>query len=163
MSALFDLVGEYKELYAMLTEDADDEVIQDTLEGVAGEIEVKSEGYVAIINRLDMEIDACKKQRDMWVHNLKVRENAMNRLKTRLSEAMVQLGKDEIKAGANTIKLTNNGGQLPIMYTADVPKEYIKTTIVEEKDTEKIRQALNEGKDLGFAKFGERGKHIRIK
>ena len=163
MSALFDLVGEYKELYAMLTEDADDEVIRDTLEGVAGEIEVKSEGYVAIINRLDMEIDACKKQRDMWVHNLKVRENAMNRLKTRLSEAMVQLGKDEIKAGANTIKLTNNGGQLPIMYTADVPKEYIKTTIVEEKDTEKIRKALNEGKNLDFAKFGERGKHIRIK
>ena len=163
MSALFDLVGEYKELYAMLTENEDDEAVKDTLEGVAGEIEVKSEGYVAVLNRLDMELDACKKQKEMWEHNLKVRENAIKRLKTRLAEAMIQLGKDEIKAGANTIKLSNNGGQLPIMYTADIPKEYMKTTIVEEKDTAKIRQALTEGKDLEFAKFGERGKHISIK
>ena len=68
MASLFDLAGEYKELYAMLTEAEEDEqqTVEDTLEAVIGEIEVKAEGYVCLLNRLDMELSACKKHRDEW-------------------------------------------------------------------------------------------------
>ena len=163
MDGIFDLVGAYKELYAMLTEDPDDQCVNDTIEAIIGEIEAKSVGYVTLLNRLDMETEACRKQKEEWTRKLAVRENAIKRLKHRLAEAMIMYGKDEIKAGDNIIKLQNNGGQLPIVYKGNVPKEYIRTTIVEEEDTEKIRQALKEGKELDFAMFGERGKHISIK
>lgn len=161
--SLFDLAGAYKELYAMLTEEPDDEVINDTLDAVMGEIEVKGENYIGLINRLDMELDACKKHRDEWEYRLKTRENAIKRLKQRLASGMEMLGVKELKAGDNTIKLVKNGGKQPIIYSADVPKDFMKTTIVEEKDTEKIRKALEDGWDLEFASLGERGSHITIK
>ena len=162
MSALFDLVGEYKELYAMLTEEPDDETINDTLEGVIGEIEAKGEGYVAVLNRLDMELEACKKQKEEWEYRYKVRKNAIERLKNRLSDAMLMMGKDQIQAGANVIKLRKNGGKLPLIYSGDTPKEYLKTTITFENDNEKIRKALDDGKELDFVKYGERGSHVKI-
>lgn len=162
-TGLFDLIGEFKELYSMMTESPEDEVIQDTLNGVVGEIEVKSEGYLALINRLDMELDACKKHRDEWINRTKVRENAIKRLKERLATGMVMMGKTEIKAGDNTIKLQKNGGKLPLIYKADTPKEYLKTTITFENDNDKIRKALDEGQDLDFVEYGERGSHIVVK
>lgn len=163
MNSLFDLAGEYKELYAMLTEEPEDEVINDTLDAVIGEIEVKSEGYLGLLNRLDMELDACKKHRDQWINNVKVRENAIKRLKERLASGMMMMGKTELKAGDNTIKLQKNGGRLPLIYSGDTPKEYLKTTITFENDTDKIRKALDDGKELDFVKYGERGSHIAIK
>ena len=162
-TGLFDLIGEFKELYSMMTESPEDEVIQDTLDGVVGEIEVKSEGYLALINRLDMELDACKKHRDEWINRTKVRENAIKRLKERLATGMVMMGKSEIKAGDNTIKLQKNGGKLPLIYKADTPKEFLKTTITFENDNDKIRKALDEGQKLDFVEYGERGSHIVVK
>ena len=161
--SLFDLVGEYKELYAMLTESPNDEAVNDTLEGICGAIEVKSEGYVAILNRLDMEIDACRKQKEFWAEKLYIRENAVKRLKQRLADAMMMLGKDEIQAGDNTIKLQNNGGKLPLVFEEDktVPESYMK--VILEPDKEKIRQALESGEELDFAHIAPRGKHIKIK
>lgn len=163
MNSLFDLVGEYKELYAMLTEEPEDETINDTLDGVIGEIEVKSEGYISLINRLDMELDACKKHRDQWINNVKVRENAIKRLKERLASGMMMMGTTELKAGDNTIKLQKNGGKLPLIFCGDTPKEYLKTTITFENDQDKIRKALDEGQKLDFVEYGERGSHIVIK
>lgn len=164
MSALFDLVGEYKELYAMLTEDEDDEVVKDTLDGIVGEIEVKSEGYVAIINKLDMEIEACKKQKEMWTQNLRVRENALDRLKTRLTQAMIQIGKNEVKAGDYTIKLMSNS-VAPVIIDDEnaVPTEYKRVIVDEKIDKTKIGEALKRGETFNWCHLGEKGKHIRIK
>lgn len=160
---LFDLVGEYKELYAMLTEEQDEQIIKDSLESVVGAIEVKSQGYVAILNRLDMEIDACRKQKEAWSKKLSVRMNAYKRLKQRLADAMIQLGKDEIPAGDNVIKLKNNGGEEPLMFVPEkeIPQSYMK--VVLEPDKEKIRKAIEDGKTLDFAYLASRGKHVEIK
>ena len=163
MESLFSLAGEYKELYAMLTEEPDNQTINDTLDAIMGEIEVKSEGYVALVDRLDMELDACKKHRDEWDRALKVRENALKRIKQRAAEGMMMMGKTELKAGDSTIKLQKNGGKLPLIYKADTPKEYLKTTITYENDSEKIRNALDSGEKLDFVEYGERGSHIVIK
>ena len=39
---------------------------------------------------------------------------------------------------------------------------YTKIEIQQKPDNDKIRQALKEGKELDFAKFGERGTHLKI-
>lgn len=160
--SLFSLAGEYKELYAMLVEQPEDEVINDSLDSIIGMIEVKSEGYLSLLNRLDMELDACKKHRDEWINNVKVRENALKRLKERLASGMMMMGKTELKAGDNTIKLQKNGGKQPLIYKGDTPKEFLKTTITFENDTDKIRKALDEGQELDFVEYGQRGSHIKI-
>lgn len=180
MSSLFALTGEYNQLYDMMTETeepVDEEVIKDTMDAIMGSIEVKSEGYVAILNQLAMEEDACNQQIEKWMYRKKVRENAQKRLKERMVQAMEAIGKNEIKAGTTTICLRNNGGKLPLRYFSEdvadipkesidiqkVPKEYRKTVITETIDTNKIRSALDRGEKLNFVKYGERGKGIRFK
>ena len=76
MNEIFDVVGRYREVYEMLTDpEVDEEVVTDTLEGLVGELEVHAAGIVPILDRLDMEIDACKKHKDEWAVAEKVRKN----------------------------------------------------------------------------------------
>lgn len=161
--SLFGLTGEYLELKEMLTDgDIDEQVINDSLESVEGAIEVKASGYVAVINQLDMEIDACKKHKAEWDAKLKVRENAKKNLKDRLLKGMMMLGKDELKAGDITLKVRNAGGVLPLIFdeNKDVPERFTKVTI--ETDNKLVREALEKGEKLDFAHFGERGKTLKI-
>ena len=74
-NTLFDLTAEYLTIMELLTDpEQPEQVITDTLDAIMGEIEVKSEGYVAVLNRLDMELDACKKQYEAWAIRKRVRE-----------------------------------------------------------------------------------------
>jgi oligoendopeptidase F len=162
INELLNLVGEYKEVYDMLTDpDVDEQTVNDTLEGLMGEIEVHSAGFAAIINRLDMEIDTCKKNKDEWAAAEKVRENRKARLTDLIKYTMTSLGKTEISAGDVSFKLQNAGGQLPLIVDEDVPERFTKITI--ENDNSLIRKALEDGEQLDFARFGERSKVLKIK
>lgn len=159
---LFDIVGEFKQLYEIMTDsDADEQVIADTLEAVKGELEVKSAGYVAVINQLDMEAKKAKELSDAFKAKAEVRANNIKRLKNALKDAMTEIGTDAIDAGDYTIKLQKNGGKVPMVVDGDVPNDYLK--VVYERDSEKIRKALEDGEELPFAHLEERGKHIVIK
>lgn len=176
--SLFGLVGEYKELYSLLTDadESDLQVVQDTLEGVCGEIEVKGEGYIALINQLEMEEDACDRQIKEWRYRKQLRTNAIKRLKDRLGKALIDLGMKEIKAGNHKIKLRMNGGLLPLKFTSStasdipldkvdintIPKAYRKTVVTETVNTEKIREDLNKGIKLDFVRYGNRGQNVKI-
>ena len=165
MNDIFDLVGEYRELYEMLTDadESEEQVINDTIEGVIGEIEIKAAGLVGIMNRLDMEIDACEKHKKEWDNRLRVRKNAKERIKARIIQAMQEMGTTELAAGDVKFKLQNAGGQLPLIIDegATVPEKFTKITI--ENDNALIRKALENGEQLDFARFGERSKVLKIK
>ena len=63
-----------------------------------------------------------------------------------------------------TVTKCKNGGKLALIVDdSDVTDEYKKTVTTTSVDTDKIREALKEEKDITFARFGERGEHIRIK
>ena len=66
----------------------------------------------------------------------------------------------EIKTEHFKLKICNNGGQLPMKVTGDVPNNFQK--VILEPDNKKIREALEKGENLGFAHLEERGKHLRI-
>lgn len=165
MSSLFGLAGEYKQLYAMLTDADEDEkqTVEDTLEAVKGEIQVKASGYLAVLNQIDMELEGAKKQKEFWSNKVKTWENAQKRLKQHFLDGMLMLGVDEIDADGVKIKVANAGGVLPIVYDEDkpVPDKFTKVTI--ETDGKLVREALNRGEKLDFAHFGERGKTLRFK
>jgi hypothetical protein len=76
---------------------------------------------------------------------------------------MIKLGVNEINAGDVTYKLQNNGGVLPLIVDEgkQIPQRFTKVTI--EKDNDLIRKALDDGEELDFARYGERGKQLRIK
>lgn len=162
MNELFNLVGQYREVYDMLTDpEIDEEVVNDTLEALMGEIEVHAAGFVPVLERIDMEIDTCKKHKDEWAAAEKVRKNRKQRFIDMIKAAMLAIGKTEVNAGDVTFKLQNAGGQAPLIVEGEVPERFTKITI--ENDNSLIRKALESGENLDFARLGERAKVLKIK
>ena len=164
MSELFNLVGQYQQVYDMMTDpDIDQQIATDTLEGLMGEIEVNAAQFVPILERLDMEIDACKKHENEWNARRKARENAQKRLKGMIVAAMDGLGVKTLQAGDVTLNVQNAGGPLGIEYVdgVTVPEKYTKLTI--ETDNKLVREALDNGEKLPFAHFAPRGRVLKIK
>lgn len=164
-ATLFEIVGEFQQLYEMATseEEQAEQVFIDTLESLQYELEAKSSGYVAVINRLEAEQARAEEVAKVYSAVAKSRKNSIKRMKDTLLLAMDNLGKTEMPAGDMTIKIVKNGGTQPMVITGEVPENMNKVTI--EPDNEKIRAFLEEQPDgsCEFAHLEERGRHIVIK
>lgn len=165
MGTLFEITNEFQALYEFATTaelgELDEQAYADTMNGLIGELEIKSAGYVAVINQLDMEQKKAEELAKAFKEKADVRKNNIKRLKDALKWAMINTGQKEITAGDFTIKLQNNGGKAPLKITGAVPDNFKR--IIYEDDTELIRKRLEEGEELDFAHLEERGKHIVIK
>ena len=144
MSSLFEITSEMQILYDMLTDpEADIQAVRDTLDGMMGELEQKSAGYVAVINQMDMEQKKAEEMYKFFKEKADARKNGIRRLKDAIKWAMINLNLTEIEAG---------------QYVPDNFKR-----IIYEDDTELIRKHLEDGELLDFAYLEERGKHVVIK
>lgn len=156
---LYELTREYQELLAMMEDpDVDPQTVEDTLEGLDGEIEIKAENYIRVIKELEAESNKI----DAEVKRLGNRWDAcqinIRKLKDSLLTSMQETGKDRIQTEHFRISVAKNGGLKPIRVTGDVPPEFCKL----EPDNKKIREALNNG-ELQFAHFEERGVHLSVR
>ncbi len=162
MSSLYQLETNYKAVFNMLCdEEADEQMIVDTLESIDGEIEEKADGYAKIIKELESKRDARKIEADRLRNSAKVFDNRINTLKQRLFDTMKEVGKPKFTTNLFSFSIAKNGGKQPLTIDGEVPEEYTKTIV--ENDTEKIRQALENGENLSFAHLEDRGESLRIK
>ena len=162
-NTLFDIVGEFQDLYEMATEeDIDPIAFENTLESLTAELEAKAAGCAAVMQQLKMEMDKAEELEQKFQAIKISRKNAWEKMKEYVKTAMVALGKDEIPAGDFTFKLRGNGGKRPLKITGEVPESFKK--VVVEDDNEKIREYLKKQKDnkCEWAMLEERGKQVRI-
>lgn len=164
MATLYDIVGEYQELYSLLSDpEADQQTVLDTIEGLKGELEVKAEGYVKVIRQLTAEAQALDAEADFFKQKATVRKNNVKRMKEALCAAMIATGHDDkvgLTAGQYTLKVQNNGGVAPLKITGDVPDNMMK--VWTEPDHDRIREYLKDH-DAEWAHIEERGRHLTIK
>ena len=144
----------------------DEEVFNDTLCGIMGGIGSKSDGYVAVIDHFNADINMIKAEEERLAARRKVIENRVARMKEALKSVLEVMesggGQAELKTALHTIKLAGNGGKQPIDINKDaVPDNYKRVELV--IDTEKIRAALEAGEKLDFAELLPRGRHVSIK
>lgn len=162
MSNLYQLTNDYENVLNMLyDEDMDEQMILDTLESIEGEIEDKADGYAKIIKELESKRDARKTEAKRLNDSASVFDNRIKNLKQNLFNTMKQTGKTKFATDLFSFNIVKNGGKQSLTIDGKVPKEYTKTII--ENDTDKIRQALEEGKNLPFAHLEPRGESLRIK
>ena len=63
MAKLYELTGEFLELMDMIDDpEVDQEMLQDTLEGIDYEIELKADGYAKIIRNLESDVEGIKNE-----------------------------------------------------------------------------------------------------
>lgn len=161
MSNLYKLNEAWQELANMLyQDDVDEQMILDTLESIEGEIEEKADNYAYIITEIQNDVNACKLEKDRLDKRQKSLENKVKNLKRNLMEIMKNTGKTNFKTQLHTFRIQKNGGKRALTIDGEVPDEYKKTII--ENDTDKIRQALEEGKNLPFAHLESQGESLRI-
>ena len=161
MSNLYKLNEAWQELVNMLyQDDVDEQMVLDTLESIEGEIEDKADNYAYIIAEILNDANACKLEKDRLNKRQKTLENKASQLKQSLADTMKNTGKTNFKTQLHTFRIQKNGGKRALTIDGEVPEEYQKTII--ENDTDKIRQALEEGKELPFAHLEAQGESLRI-
>ncbi len=162
MSNLYQLTNDYETVLNMLyDEDADEQMILDTLEAIEGEIEDKANNYAKIIKELEAKQNARKEEAKRLTESAKIFENRVKVLKSNLFNSMKATGKTKFATDLFSFNIAKNGGKQTLTIDGDVPEEYTKTVI--ENDTDKIRQALENGEKLTFAHLEPRGESLRIK
>lgn len=159
---LYELTGQWLELINMLQdESADPLTIIDTLEGLDFEIEEKADNYAKIIKELEGQARTFASEKKRLEERQKTLESRIKWLKDNLSASMHLTGKTKFKTDLFSFGIQKNGGIAPLKIdeNAEIPQEFCKSV----PDNALIREALESGKELGFARLEEKGEHLVIR
>ncbi len=125
MTTLYDLTGEWLTLMEMLEDpNADPTAIQDTLEGIEGEIEDKADGYAKIIRQLISDGKVIEAEEKRLYDRRQSINNNVKYMKQRLEDAMRITGKTKFKTTLFSFGIQKNPVSVVIDKPADVPKNF---------------------------------------
>lgn len=122
---LYELTSEYLDLLAMLEDpEADEQIINDTLEAIGGELEDKADGYARVMRQMDADAKAIKAEEDRLAMRRKSLENRSAWLKDRLQSVMEVTGKTKFKTQFFTFGIQKNPASVVIDDESKIPAGY---------------------------------------
>ena len=167
MSNIFELTSEYRQLLTMMEDpEIDEQAVADTMEGIEMEIEQKADNYAWLIRSLDSNNEAIDKEIARLQSLKKRNTNFIGRLKENLMFCMRSTGKEKFKTALNSFGIRKAGGKQPLVIDfenpADIPKDYRKV-VKYGADNDKIREDLDKGIELSWARYAERTEYLSIR
>jgi len=111
---LFELTGQYQQVYNLITEQGDEQILTDTLAAINDALEEKADGYAAVIRSLEADNDAIDKEVKRLQQLKTANTNGVKRMKDALKDAMIQTGKTKFKTALNSYSIRNNAPSLDI-------------------------------------------------
>ena len=132
---LYDLVGDYKRFEEQIPEmmeliqsgELDSDVFDDTLESIQSTFEDKVDSLACIVKNQLAEIDAIKKEEESLAKRRKAKENAVERLKEYIGDAMGATGQLHLETPRNRLSFRKS------------------ESVMIENDTQLIEWALHNG------------------
>lgn len=165
MATLFELSEDLLKLYEMATEpDIDAEVLQDTIDAVEGEIEIKADGYAKVLRQIDGDIASVKAEIDRLTARKKSMENSKERIKKALEMAMTATGKTKFKTELFSFGIQKNPASLKFAEDFDITQldeKYIKY-LDPEVDKAAVKDALKAGEEVAGC-YLEQTESLRIR
>lgn len=169
MRPLYDIGSDLEQLRTAMESAPDGEIppeLEAWFAGLEQEEGQKLDSYIGLMKQIGHEMETCDKEAKAWEAKAITRANALQSLKNRLKLHLERTGRTSITTpGLTKISLCKNGGKRPLVITGDVPADgpyaFIEFTVSPDRD--KIRQDLEAGVELPFAKLEEPGQHLRIK
>jgi chaperonin cofactor prefoldin len=161
---LYELKDEYKQLLEMLEDpDIDPQVIADTMEAVSGELDVKCDSYVVIIKKLEAQVEMIDTELIRLEKNKSALTNNIKRMKSAVLDTIQMTGQRKMQTDHFKLSIVKNGGKQPMEVDEieKIPQDYL--TMKPVANMEKIRQELEGGSQLDFARLKERGEHLSIR
>lgn len=140
---------------------------QEAIERWVGELDTaaaaKADAIGWLLREWEARAEARRAQAAKLVDAAKADENRAARLKEYVLECMRRMGRTDLVGVNVTLKVQRNGGKAPvqIMPGAEVPHEWCRVEY--RPEMERIREALEAGRDLPFAALRERGVSLRVR
>jgi len=162
---LMDVAAEYREALEKLTDsDLPDEVVNDTLEGMKGALEVKATSLAAFAERIDGEAAVLKKRADLIAARAKAAASRAERIRAYIFNAMKLAEVSLIETTDFKIRVKKGAWKLIVDTPSQVPNEFMRfpDPPAPEIDKAAALRALGEGKELSWC-HREQGAHLEIK
>jgi hypothetical protein len=131
-----------------------------------GELHSKLDNYGIYIRELEARAEIRKAEAKRLEDRATVDINKAKALKESLLYVFTARDIKKLETKRFSFSRAKNGGKAPLILNeqtpiSEIPEEF--QTIVIQISKETVRKALESGKDLTFARLGERGENIRIK
>jgi hypothetical protein len=157
---LYDIADKYTQaFFALADSDLDNETINDTLEGLEGELVEKGKAVSAFCLNLDAEIEAMKSAEKRISARREAMENKRDKLKEYLKQNMARCGISEIKANDGSFVARLYIGRDESVVIDDesaIPMDYKREIVIYQPEKVLIKEAIKEG-------FAVPGAHIEKK
>ncbi len=149
MTELYALTGQMAELAALA--DTDDEglrqAIQDTMDGIKGEFEVKADSIVMLRRNIEGDIDAIDKEVDRLNELKRIKKNTVGQISDYLRRKMEAADIKSIKRPLFTITLALSPEKVIVDDEKAVPDEFVSLKSVITPDKKTIAVRLKEIRD----------------
>jgi Siphovirus Gp157 len=128
--------------------------------------DTKADNYARFITEKDTRAAALKAEAARITALAKAEENKAKSAKSVLHHFMTVKGMTKWETSFHKFSVCANGGKPPIILDPDITPEdlddvYQKVTVT--VHMEAVREAIESGIEVPFAKLGDRGTHLRIK
>lgn len=125
MAKLYEIVGEFKELLEMASEEnMDQKLISDTLEGVEFEFEEKADGYAKVVKMLEGDVEAIDKEIKRLTEKKNTIKNNISGIKKNLENAMITTGNTKFKTLLFGYNIQKNPASVSIDDETLIPKDF---------------------------------------
>lgn len=174
LRTLFDIGNDWAVLDAAIEDRGgeilpEDEAVFDAwADSLQQEEGVKLDRYCNYVAQLEMEKDACERQAEEYEERAEKRAKRIAWLHKMMQDYLARTGRKKVQTETGrVVSVQGHGGKIPVVIDAEAkPMESGDPRFVREKfewDKDAIRDALEAGESLSFAKLGERGSSLRIR
>ena len=150
-TSLYDLAAEYQAASDKLHDsELDDQTIADTLEGMAGAIEVKAQNVAFVIRNTEAMAEQIKQAEEAMQKRRKAMENHAARLRAYLLANMQTTGITKIEGCAYfNISLRNNPESVVIDAESQLPEQFMRVVpATYSPDKTAIKEAIKAGQEV---------------
>ncbi len=163
--SLYQLSGNYLQALDFLTDPEMDlpiEAINDTLEGLSGELEDKAINVAMFLKNMEATAEAIKNAEAEMARRRKALENRVQWFKDYLKGSMLQTGISKIECPYFKLSIQNNPAAVNIFDEDAIPLAFKEQVTSWKIDKAAIKNAINAGENVAGAMLTN-GKRLVIK
>ena len=165
MPALYELSRDYRDAADKLADlDLPPEVIEDTLESLSGDLEVKATNVAMFFRNLESTAAAIKEAEAQMAARRKALENRVARMKDYLLANMIVAGVQKIECPYFKLSVRDNPPAVEVYEPGLIPAEFMKQAPPPPPAVDKaaIAAALKAGQEVPGCKLS-RGQRLEVK
>lgn len=165
MTSLYLIADQYLiDLERIETMELDDQTFADTLEGLSGDLEVKSTNIAMFTKNLQTTADAIKQAEQAMADRRKKIESKIEKIEDYLLENLIRCGIKKIDSPFFSISVRNNAESVIIDEEKLIPAEFLAYPDIPppRPDKAKIKEAIKNGQEIAGAHL-ERKQSLQIK